>query len=51
MRALRQGLRARLAAELPALERLYLGELMQSADAVEGLTAFLEKRAPAWKNA
>jgi len=51
VRALRQGLRARLAAELPALERLYLDELMNSADAVEGLTAFLEKRPPSWKNA
>lgn len=51
VRALRQGLRARLGAELPALERLYLGELMQSADALEGLNAFLEKRPPAWKNA
>jgi cyclohexa-1,5-dienecarbonyl-CoA hydratase len=51
VRALRQGLRARLAAELPGLERLYLDELMASADAVEGLTAFLEKRPPSWKNA
>jgi cyclohexa-1,5-dienecarbonyl-CoA hydratase len=50
-RALRQGLRARLAAELPGLERLYLDELMKSADAVEGLTAFLEKRPPSWRNA
>ena len=51
VRALRQGLRARLAAELPALEGLYLGELMQSADAIEGLNAFLEKRSPVWRNA
>jgi cyclohexa-1,5-dienecarbonyl-CoA hydratase len=51
VRAARHGLRARLAAELPAVERLYLDELMASADAVEGLTAFLEKRPPAWKDA
>lgn len=51
VRALRGGLRARLAGELHEVERLYLGELMASADAVEGLNAFLEKRAPAWKNA
>ena len=51
VRALRGGLRARLAAELPAVERLYLDELMASADAQEGLRAFLEKRPPAWRNA
>jgi cyclohexa-1,5-dienecarbonyl-CoA hydratase len=51
VRAVRHGLRARLAAELPALERLYLDGLMSTADAVEGLTAFLEKRKPAWRNA
>jgi cyclohexa-1,5-dienecarbonyl-CoA hydratase len=31
---------------LTETERLYLDELMKSGDAVEGLTAFLEKRAP-----
>lgn len=51
LRALRAGLRARLQAELPGVERLYLDELMASSDAVEGLRAFLEKRAPAWRNA
>ena len=51
LRAVRSGLRQRLAVELPALERLYLDELMATADAVEGLEAFLEKRAPEWKNA
>lgn len=51
LRAVRDGLKQRLAAELPALERLYLQELMASADAVEGLQAFLAKRAPEWKNA
>lgn len=51
VRALRVGLRARFAAELPAVERLYLDELMATHDAVEGLHAFLEKRAPAWRDA
>ncbi|GMV41317.1 MAG: enoyl-CoA hydratase [Myxococcales bacterium] len=50
-RAVRASLAARLHAELPAMERLYLDALMQTADAVEGLTAFLAKRPPAWRNA
>ncbi|NOZ07774.1 MAG: hypothetical protein GXO91_02715 [FCB group bacterium] len=32
------------------LETLYLKELMSTQDALEGLTAFLEKRSPKWKN-
>jgi len=32
------------------LERLYLNELMKSHDANEGIGAFLEKRAPEWRN-
>jgi cyclohexa-1,5-dienecarbonyl-CoA hydratase len=51
LRAVRAGLKQRLAAELRELERLYLEELMATSDAVEGLEAFLEKRAPDWKNA
>ena len=51
VRAVRAGLRARLAAELPAVERLYLDELMGTADAIEGLRAFVEKRRPTWRNA
>lgn len=50
VKAVRASLRARLATELPAIERLYLEELMATSDAVEGLTAFLEKRPPAWRN-
>jgi cyclohexa-1,5-dienecarbonyl-CoA hydratase len=48
VRAIRRDLRARLAAELPVLERLYLDELMATSDAREGLNAFLEKRRPIW---
>ena len=33
---------------LPNLERLYLNDLMQTADAAEGIAAFLEKRSPQW---
>ncbi len=51
VRALRAGLRARLAAEIPVVERLYLDGLMATHDAVEGLQAFLEKRPATWRNA
>jgi hypothetical protein len=37
--------------ELPDLERLYLGSLMAHDDPREGLSAFLEKRPPAWRHA
>ncbi len=40
----------RVSARLAALERLYLDGLMQTADPVEGLAAFLEKRSPRWQN-
>lgn len=33
------------------LERLYLDELMASADANEGIAAFIEKRSPEWRHA
>lgn len=38
------------AARLPAIEQVYLQELMTTADAHEGLTAFLEKRPPVWRH-
>lgn len=39
------------ATALPDLERLYLGPLMRTHDAAEGVRAFLEKRAPDWRDA
>jgi len=50
VRAVRLGLEERLRSDLPKLERLYLGTLMQTADAVEGLEAFLAKRKPEWRH-
>jgi len=35
---------------LAKAEEIYLGSLMRTEDAHEGLAAFLEKRAPSWKN-
>jgi enoyl-CoA hydratase/carnithine racemase len=35
---------------LAAVEALYLGPLMATEDAHEGLAAFTEKRAPVWKD-
>src|ERR1700687_2809884 len=49
-RAVNRGLEQSLLAGIAAAERLYLGELMPTEDAREGLNAFLEKRKPVWKN-
>lgn len=46
--AARLSLRQHVGEVLPALERLYLKDLMQTRDAAEGIAAFLEKRAPNW---
>jgi cyclohexa-1,5-dienecarbonyl-CoA hydratase len=35
---------------LKVIEDIYLNELMNTADAQEGLNAFMEKRKPVWKN-
>lgn len=35
---------------LPQLESMYINQLMQTEDANEGISSFLEKRKPVWKN-
>lgn len=50
VRAARIGFLERVTEKLDAVERLYLEELMATRDAVEGLTAFLEKRPPVWED-
>ena len=42
---------AEVRARLAHVERLYLDKLMTQTDALEGLNAFLEKRAPVWRDA
>ena len=49
-RMLRAGERAARTAAFAEAERLYVQDLMQTGDAVEGLTAFLEKRKPVWSH-
>jgi cyclohexa-1,5-dienecarbonyl-CoA hydratase len=48
VRAARAPLVATVERELPDAERRYLAELMGSADAREGIQAYLEKRPPRW---
>lgn len=49
-RAARLAVVERVTAELARLETLYCDHLMATSDAVEGLEAFLAKRAPQWKD-
>jgi len=44
------GLTADFLSRLEQIEKIYLDDLMSTADAHEGLQAFLEKRPPVWKN-
>ena len=39
-----------LAEALPAIEKIYLDDLMKTEDAHEGIRAFMEKRKPVWRN-
>ena len=39
----------RIRSKLEKVERLYIDELMQTSDPLEGLDAFLEKRTPTWQ--
>jgi len=47
-KAVTAGLRDDFEASLKLIEEIYLNELMKTADAEEGLKAFLEKRKPQW---
>lgn len=49
-RAVRIGSAGSFADGLAAVEELYLGPLMATEDAHEGLAAFMEKREPVWKD-
>ncbi|MFV2069171.1 MAG: enoyl-CoA hydratase/isomerase family protein [Pirellulales bacterium] len=49
-RAVDRGLHATFDEAISRVEEIYLGELMQTEDAQEGLRAFLEKRKPEWKD-
>ena len=49
-RAVQVGSVGRFDEGLLAVEELYLGPLMDTEDAQEGLAAFMEKRAPVWKD-
>ena len=49
--AARQDWRSQALETLAELEEAYLGPLQQTADAQEGIAAFLERRRPAWKDA
>jgi len=41
---------ARIKEKLATVTAMYLDDLMKTGDALEGLTAFLEKRKPVWEN-
>ncbi|GAI83547.1 unnamed protein product, partial [marine sediment metagenome] len=49
-KAIKAGLMDDLEPSLRIIEDIYLNELMRTADAHEGLKAFLDKRPPEWKN-
>ncbi len=51
VRAMRAEFGTRFRKRIADLEHLYLDELMATRDAVEGLTAFTEKRKPDWRDA
>jgi len=50
VKAARAGFADRFRREIAEAERLYFEDLMATADAAEGLTAFVDKRAPVWRD-
>jgi len=50
VKAARLGMNERVRAKIAAVEDLYLNGLMATRDAVEGLNAFVEKRAALWED-
>jgi cyclohexa-1,5-dienecarbonyl-CoA hydratase len=50
VRAARSGFSALVQERLAEVECLYLQDLMSTQDAIEGLTAFIAKRPPLWKD-
>jgi cyclohexa-1,5-dienecarbonyl-CoA hydratase len=48
--AARALVQAQVEALLPGLERAYLGDLLGTDDAVEGVNAWMERRQPEWKD-
>jgi cyclohexa-1,5-dienecarbonyl-CoA hydratase len=49
-RAFMEGATQNYSDSIKKIEDIYLNELMKTSDANEGLSAFLEKRQPVWKN-
>jgi enoyl-CoA hydratase len=49
-RAMREGAGFDFERALDRSQELYLHDLIKTEDMVEGMTAFLEKRAPSWNN-
>lgn len=49
-KAVREAMSASFASAIGKVERIYLSELVRSADAQEGMNSFLEKRQPQWQN-
>ena len=50
VRALRAGTTERRVRALAAARKVYMDELMETGDAIEGLQAFVEKREPSWSH-
>lgn len=51
LRVCKSAVRPGASLDMAQIENLYLADLMSTADAREGVAAFVEKRAPVWRNA